>query len=121
MYYWFEKFLGIKYNEQLAAIHFWLFVIGTLVTFTPMHFIGLGGQPRRIMDYPTAYAFWNDIASCGSFISFTSVIVFFMVLLEALILAKPAYIKVKRSTSLEWLSYDGSQDLHSYEESPIIR
>ena len=33
-------------------------------------------MPRRIPDYPTAYAGWNSIASFGSYISLISVILF---------------------------------------------
>jgi len=55
-YYWLEKMLGIKYNELFGKIHFYTFFIGVNVTFFPMHFLGLAGMPRRIPDYPDAYA-----------------------------------------------------------------
>jgi heme/copper-type cytochrome/quinol oxidase subunit 1 len=44
-----------------------------------MHFLGLAGMPRRIPDYPDAYAGWNAVASFGSYISGIGLIFFFYV------------------------------------------
>lgn len=79
-YYWLQKLFGNRYDEVLGQIHFWLFFIGVNLTFFPMHFLGLAGMPRRIPDYPDIYAFWNGVASLGSFISIVSVMVFFLLL-----------------------------------------
>jgi cytochrome c oxidase subunit 1 len=48
-YYWSPKMIGYKYNEILGKIHYYLFFIGVNITFFPMHFLGLNGQPRRIL------------------------------------------------------------------------
>jgi len=69
-YYWIGKMSGYQYPERLGQIHFWLTFIGVNITFMPMHFLGLAGMPRRIPDYPDAYAAWNYLASFGSY--FTS-------------------------------------------------
>lgn len=81
-YYWFEKIVGLKYNEILAKAHFWSFLIGVNVTFFPMHFLGLAGMPRRISDYPDAFQPWNQIASLGSMISAVSTLLFFYLIYD---------------------------------------
>jgi len=78
-YYWVKKITGCDYPEILGQIHFWVFFIGVNVTFFPMHFLGLAGMPRRIPDFPDAYADWNAIASYGSYLSAVSAIFFFYV------------------------------------------
>jgi cytochrome c oxidase subunit 1 len=83
-YYWFPLFTGKVYSEFLGRIHFWVFFIGVNLTFFPMHFLGLAGMPRRIIDYPDAFAGWNMIASVGSTISVISLLFFFYIVYEAL-------------------------------------
>jgi len=41
-------------------------------------------MPRRIPDYPDAYAGWNFVASFGSYVSVVSVVVFIFTLYLAL-------------------------------------
>ena len=84
VYFWFEKISGCNYSIVLSKIHFWLFFIGVNLTFFPMHFLGLAGMPRRIPDYPDAYAGWNFIATLGSHISILSLIVFVIIIIDAL-------------------------------------
>jgi len=78
-YYWIGKITGLQYPEVLGQIHFWLFFFGVNLTFFPMHFLGLAGMPRRIPDYPDAYAGWNAVASFGSYVSAFSAVFFFYV------------------------------------------
>jgi cytochrome c oxidase subunit 1 len=78
-YYWITKITGLAYPEILGKIHFCLFFLGVNITFFPMHFLGLAGMPRRIPDYPDAFAGWNSIASFGSYVSALSTILFFYI------------------------------------------
>ncbi|CAB5296854.1 unnamed protein product [Rhizophagus irregularis] len=68
----FHKIIGKSYNELLGKIHFWTFFIGVKLTFMPMHSLVLARMPRRISDYPDAFAGWNMVASFGSVISLVS-------------------------------------------------
>jgi Heme/copper-type cytochrome/quinol oxidases, subunit 1 len=79
-YYWVAKVTGCQYNEQLAQMHFWLFFIGVNFTFFPMHYIGIAGMPRRIFDFPDAFAPLNALASSGSYLSAYSALLFAWIL-----------------------------------------
>ena len=88
-YYWIAKMTGLQYSEVLGKIHFWIFFVGVNVTFFPMHFLGLAGMPRRIPDYPDAFAGWNVIASYGSYLSAISSVFFFYVVYHTLVHGEP--------------------------------
>ena len=76
-YYWFPKMSGYMYTEMIGKLHFWLTFIGVNIVFFPQHFLGLAGMPRRIADYPDAFAGWNYVSSIGSYISALGTLVFF--------------------------------------------
>jgi cytochrome c oxidase subunit 1 len=57
-----------------------------------MHFLGLAGMPRRIPDYPDAYAGWNAVASFGSYLSALSM-VFFFVTIYLLLTSEPKKVE----------------------------
>ena len=120
-YYWFEKMYGIKYNEALGCVHFWLMFIGVNVIFFPQHFLGLQGMPRRYVDYPVAFAFWNKVSSIGYMITAIGVLVFLVMLVEAAVrrrkgVANPWGVG---ATTLEW-SLSSPPPYHQFNELPII-
>ena len=79
-YYWIPKMSGLNYSLRGGIIHFWILFIGVNVTFFPQHFLGLQGMPRRISDYPDAFAGWNLVSSFGSIISVIATGLFLYVL-----------------------------------------
>ena len=84
-YFWIPKILGLDYNRMLGKVHFWILFIGVNVTFFPQHFLGLQGMPRRISDYPDAFAGWNLISSFGSIISVAATWLFLYILYAQLV------------------------------------
>ncbi len=87
-YFWIPKILGMEYNKSSGKIHFWILFIGVNITFFPQHFLGLQGMPRRISDYPDAFAGWNLVSSVGSIISVTATWLFLHILYVQLVEGK---------------------------------
>jgi cytochrome c oxidase subunit 1 len=94
-YFWITKMTGLQYSEILGKIHFWIFFSGVNITFFPMHFLGLAGMPRRVPDYPSAFADWNLVASYGSYLSAISSVFFFYVVYHTLVHGTPVNKKKK--------------------------
>jgi cytochrome c oxidase subunit 1 len=84
-YYWIPKITGLNYNLLLGKVHFMILFIGVNVTFFPQHFLGLQGMPRRISDYPDAFAGWNLISSFGSIISVIATVLFLHIIYMQLV------------------------------------
>jgi len=78
MTFWFPKVYNRMMNEKLGKLGFWLMFIGFNVTFFPMHFLGLQGQPRRTYTYPeeAGWTTLNGIVTAGAFLIALSVLVF---------------------------------------------
>jgi cytochrome c oxidase subunit 1/cytochrome c oxidase subunit I+III len=51
IYFWFPKVTGRMYHEGAGQWSFWLTFMGTMLTFFPMHIVGLLGMPRRDYTY----------------------------------------------------------------------
>jgi cytochrome c oxidase subunit 1 len=121
-YYWFPKMSGRMYSEFWGKTQFWLMFLGANLTFFPQHFLGLAGMPRRIPDYPDAYAGWNYVSSIGSYIGFGAAILFVFIALYSLKFGKkaPANPWGKGADTLEW-TLPSPPAFHSFEKIPTIK
>jgi len=120
-YYWFPKMTGYMYNETLGKLHFWLTFIGANVLFFPQHFLGLAGMPRRYVDYPDAFAFWNGVSSTGAYIVAAGTLVFIGGVLAAFAAKRKAADNPwgVGATTLEW-TLSSPPPFHTYETLPKI-
>ncbi|MGV3492078.1 MAG: cytochrome c oxidase subunit I [Devosia sp.] len=120
-YYWYPKMFGILYNETLANIHFWITFVGVNLVFFPQHFLGLSGMPRRYIDYPDAYAFWNRISSFGYYITFIGLLLFLFILFQSARkrIKAPANPWGEGATTLEW-TLSSPPPFHQFETLPRI-
>jgi heme/copper-type cytochrome/quinol oxidase subunit 1 len=78
IYYWFPKMSGRMLDERLGKLNFWLYVLGTNLTFFPMHVLGILGMPRRLYTYPAGLGWTqlNQLTSVGAYITAAGVLVF---------------------------------------------
>jgi hypothetical protein len=103
-YYWFPKMFGRMLDEGLGKVHFWLMFVGTIVTFFPMHLLGLDGMPRRVYTYlpERGWADLNMLATVGSWFIAASVIVFLVNVARSVRGGAPAGANPWGASSLEW-------------------
>ena len=121
-YYWFEKMFGVKYNEFLGCLHFWIMFVGVNLVFFPQHFLGLQGMPRRYVDYSDGYAYWNYVSSIGYLITLAGVLVFLIMLAEAAIRRRPGVANPwgEGATTLEW-TLSSPPPHHQFNELPVVK
>ncbi len=63
LYYWFPKMTGKMLDERLGRLHFWLFEIGFVGTFTALFYAGIQGEPRWQANIAPPYVVANIVAS----------------------------------------------------------
>jgi cytochrome c oxidase subunit 1 len=121
-YYWIPKMSGYRYNGFLGGLHFWIMFVGVNVIFFPQHFLGLQGMPRRYIDYPEAFEYWNRISSIGYVITLAGVLVFLIMLAEMFIVRRKAGANPwgEGATTLEW-TLSSPPPFHQFNELPVIK
>jgi len=121
-YYWIGKISGKQYPQLVSKIHFWLTFVGVNVIFFPQHFLGLAGMPRRIPDYPDAYAHWNYVSSVGYMI--TGVGTLFFLVGAIMTLRSKTLVGDNQwgegATTLEW-TLSSPPPFHQFNELPRIK
>jgi cytochrome c oxidase subunit 1 len=121
-FYWIPKISGYRYNGFLAGLQFWIMFIGVNIIFFPQHFLGLQGMPRRYIDYPEAFAYWNNISSIGYAITAVGVLVFLVLLAEMFLARRKAGANPwgEGATTLEW-TLSSPPPFHQFSELPVIK
>ena len=121
-YYWFGKMSGRQYPEWAGKLHFWITFIGVNLVFFPQHFLGAAGMPRRIIDYPDAYSYWNAISSYGSYLTGAGVLLFIGIVIYTFVWGKKCSDNPwgVGADTLEW-TLTSPPPFHQFEELPKIK
>jgi len=104
MYYWFPKVTGRMYHERLAQASFWVTFVGTVVTFFPMHIVGLLGMTRRVYTYSPQYGWegYNLSETIGAFLLTVGLLLIFGNLVWSRFRGAPAGPDPFYGGTLEW-------------------
>jgi cytochrome c oxidase subunit 1 len=106
-FYWFPKMFGRMMNETLGKIHFYATFVGVYALFTPMHFLGIAGTPRRYSDF-TNVEYLTRLMPVHAFVThaayFTAAVqlIFLFNLFWSLKRGRRAAENPWNSTTLEW-------------------
>ncbi|MFM7253188.1 MAG: cytochrome c oxidase subunit I [Ilumatobacteraceae bacterium] len=125
-YYWWPKMFGRMLNERLGSWNFWLMFFGINLTFGPMHILGMQGQPRRMVVWPEKItgegffdlAFWNRVASVGSFVIALGVLLFIINIVKSAKGPK-APLDPWDARTLEWLTSSPPKE-HNFDRVPTV-
>ena len=126
-YYWWPKVFGKMLNEKIGSWNFWLMIIGLNMTFGPMHILGLQGQPRRMYQWTEAragegffnLAFWNLVASIGSFILTVGILMFLINVVVTARNPNKAPLDPWNARSLEWMTSNPPKE-HNFDVIPTV-
>ena len=104
IYYWFPKVTGRLYDEQLGKASFFTVFAGTLLTFFPMHIVGLLGMTRRVYTYDAGLGWdvYNLIETIGGFVLAAGILLILVNLIVSWRRNLPAGRDPFNGGTLEW-------------------
>jgi len=101
LYYWFPKMTGKMYDRFLGKLSFVLYFVGFNLLYFPM-FVAWE-TPRRVFDYPEAFAPWHKLATIGAFVLGLSFLLTVYVIGKAVFVGEEAEDNPwAYSTTAEW-------------------
>lgn len=117
--HWFPLIFGVTLHSRWTKAQFILIFLGVNITFFPQHFLGLRGIPRRYSDYPDALIKWNVVSSFGATVSFAALLIFIVIIWEALSSQRSIIARPHIPSSMEWRD-NLPLDFHNMSETGII-
>ena len=110
-------------SEKLGKFVFTLMFLGFNLTFFPMHYLGMIGQPRRTHSYNEGHGFetFNQIATIGSFILGVGIFIGVLQFIHSAFSKKlkPAGKNPWDARTLEWTLSSPPKE-YNFSRTPII-
>lgn len=96
----FNYVTGLVLNKIIVTRFFKIFFGGVNLTFFPLHFAGLQGQPRKYIRYNSKFLFWQRIRSYGRIINIFALFFFIYLIAEAFISHRPIIYNTESRTRI---------------------
>jgi cytochrome c oxidase subunit 1 len=120
LHYWLPKMFGRMYNLKRAKVAFWIIFVGFNTLYFPMFVMGWLGMPRRYYDYLPEYTIYHQIATIGSWILITGMIIMFANLIKGIRKGKVVTERnIWGGETLEW-TIETPPTHDNYDELPLI-
>ncbi|GFO58834.1 cytochrome c oxidase subunit 1 [Geomonas silvestris] len=101
-HYWLPKFFGRRYKEKPAIVGWAFMFVGFNVLYWTMQVLGMHGMPRRYYDYLPEFAPLNFVATVGSWILATGLVIVLVNLVKGLKSGEPVGENPWGGATLEW-------------------
>ncbi len=120
-YYWLPKMTGLRFNEMLAKVHFWMMFVFFNLTFAPLFAAGMLGMPRRVSVYAPRLQGINIFVSSSAFLLGVSMLIFLINLVYSMVIARvPAEANPWASRGLEF-QLPTPVPVTNFETTPVIQ
>lgn len=116
---WGRLMMGCNFSKLHISIFFFVFFLGVNLTFFPIHFLGIQGLPRKIVDYPDRYILLNIISRFGSLVRMVAAVYFVFVFVEVVVSKRILvnYGGTGVGYDLDQVAGSGVSFLHRYTQS----
>ena len=119
LHYWFPKMFGRMFFKTPALIGWLLMTIGFNTLYFPMFILGYAGMPRRYYDYLPQYQTLHIIATIGSWILATGMLIVAVNLIMSLRRGAKAPANPWGAKTLEW-TIPSPPPLENFHEIPVV-
>jgi cytochrome c oxidase subunit I len=119
LHYWWPKFTGRMYNEQLGKICAIGVFVGFNLTFLPQFVMGSRGMPRRYWDYDPHFQIYHQLSTIGAYILGISIFISVCYLMASWKNGKRAPANPWGGSSLEWQA-PSPPPLFNFEKPPVL-
>ncbi len=120
LHYWGPKMFGRMYNKRTAYIAWVFLFIGFNILYFNMFILGYKGMPRRYYDYLPEFHTLHVIATVGSWILITGILIMFINLYRGFRKGEKAPMNPWHGTTLEW-TVPSPPPLENFDKIPVVK